>query len=229
MRCHARRGPGTERMTKLKVCCIASVEEAELALRHGAWALGLVAEMPSGPGVIDDATIAAIARAVPREVATFLLTSRTDGAAIVEHVVATGVNTVQLVDAVPAAAHAALRRELPHVRVVQVIHVRDAGSVDEARAAAEHVDVLLLDSGNPALAVKELGGTGRVHDWSVSRAIVEAVDRPVFLAGGIRPENVADAIRAVRPHGIDLCSGVRTDGRLDPSKLARLVAAMSDN
>jgi len=213
--------------TRLKVCCISSVDEARIALSHGAWALGLVAHMPSGPGVIEDDAIAEIARSVPRDVATFLLTSRTDGEAIVDHVVATGVNTVQLVDSVPTSAYARLRRDVPSVRVVQVIHVRDERSVDEARAAAEHVDVILLDSGNPTSPVKELGGTGRVHDWSLSRAIVTSVAKPVFLAGGIRAENVADAIRAVKPFGIDLCSGVRTNGRLDATKLARLTSAMS--
>lgn len=211
---------------RLKVCCIASVDEARLALEHGAWALGLVGAMPSGPGVIDDATIAEIAWSVPASVPTFLLTSRTDGAAVVAHLEETGANTVQLVDAVPVATYAAIRRALPKVRIVQVVHVCDAGSVEEARAAAEQVDMLLLDSGNPKLAVKELGGTGRTHDWSLSRAIVESVDKPVLLAGGIRSDNVRSALDAVRPFGIDLCNGVRKDGRLDADKLRALVTAM---
>jgi phosphoribosylanthranilate isomerase len=213
--------------TRLKVCCIASVAEAEIALEHGAWAIGLVARMPSGPGPIADELIAEIARSVPPHVATFLLTSRTDGDAIVEHVEATGVNTVQIVDAVETRAYSVIRRALPRVRIVQVIHVRDSGSLDEARLAAEHVDVLLLDSGNPTLAVKELGGTGRTHDWMLSRAIVDSVRKPVFLAGGIRAENVAEAIARVRPHGIDLCSGVRTSGALDAAKLRALRGEMT--
>jgi phosphoribosylanthranilate isomerase len=211
---------------RLKVCCIASVDEARLALEHGAWALGLVSAMPSGPGVIADEQIAEIARSVPSDVPTFLLTSRTDGPHVVAHLEKTGANTVQLVDAVPVATYAAIRRALPRVRIVQVIHVCDAASIEEAREAAEHADMLLLDSGNPKLAVKELGGTGRTHDWSLSRAIVDCVDKPVLLAGGIRPENVRVALDAVRPHGIDLCSGVRTNGRLDPEKLRSLTASM---
>lgn len=212
--------------TRLKVCCIASVEEARTAVAAGADAVGLVARMPSGPGPIPDALIAEIARNVPPPVATFLLTCETDPAAIVEHVGRCRANTVQLVDAVPSAAYAALRRAHPAVRIVQVIHVEDQDSLEEARQAASQVDALLLDSGRPKLAVKELGGTGRVHDWTLSARIVAESPVPVFLAGGIRADNVAEAIRAVRPHGIDLCSGVRTDGRLDPAKLAALVAAM---
>jgi phosphoribosylanthranilate isomerase len=212
--------------TRLKVCCIASVDEARLALAHGATALGLVAAMPSGPGVIDDTTIAEIVRSAPKGVATFLLTSRVDGAHVVEHLETTRANTVQLVDAVPSATYDAIRRSLPRVRIVQVIHVRDESSIEEARSVEAHVDMLLLDSGDPSRAVKELGGTGRTHDWELSRRIVAAVAKPVYLAGGIRAENVRAAIETVRPFGIDLCSGVRTDGRLDGAKLKALAAAM---
>lgn len=210
----------------MKVCCIASVAEAQLAIEHGAAAIGLVGWMPSGPGPIPDDRIAEIARATPPQIATFLLTSRVEPEEVVAHVKLVGVNTVQLVDAVPVETYAALRKETPRVRIVQVIHVQDESAIEEAKAAAEKVDILLLDSGRPNLAVKELGGTGRTHNWAISRKIVEAVEKPVFLAGGMRPDNVAEAIRAVRPHGIDLCSGVRTEGRLDRGKLRGLVGAM---
>ncbi len=212
--------------TRLKVCCIASPEEAHLAVRLGADALGLVGPMPSGPGVIADDTIALIARSVPPGIATFLLTSRTNSEAIVEHVRGAGVNTVQLVDRVPDGAYVALRRHAPGVRIVQVLHVQDEGVLAEARRVEPHVDAILLDSGRPSAAVKELGGTGRTHDWTLSARVVAKFAKPVFLAGGIRPENVAEAIRAVRPFGIDLCTGVRTEGRLVESKLRELVIAM---
>lgn len=212
--------------TRLKVCCIASVEEARLATRLGADALGLVGAMPSGPGPIDDALIAEIARSVPPAVATFLLTSRTDPHHIVEHVLAAGVNTVQLVDAVPDATFPLLRRHAPAVRIVQVLHVQDHTVLDDATRLAPHVDALLLDSGRPAAAVKELGGTGRTHDWTISARLVAEAARPVFLAGGIKADNVGEAIRSVRPYGIDLCNGARTAGRLDEAKLRVLVAQM---
>ena len=210
---------------RIKVCCISSVDEAWTAIRAGASALGLVSAMPSGPGVIGDALIAEIAARVPPGVATFLLTCATDADAIVRQQRTARVNTLQLVDAVPPEVYPVLRAELPGVALVQVIHVRGPGSVDEAREVAPHVNAILLDSGNPSAAVKELGGTGRVHDWEVSRRIREAVGVPVYLAGGLRPENVAEAVARVGPFGLDVCSGVRTDGRLDPTKLASLVAA----
>lgn len=212
--------------TRLKVCCISSVEEAALAVRQGADALGLVGEMPSGPGPIADALIREIAQAAPPGVATFLLTSRTEPDAVVDHVLSVGVNTVQLVDDVPEETYAALRQSAPSVKIVQVLHVQDRGVVQEAERVGAWVDAILLDSGRPGAAVKELGGTGRVHDWALSAEVVRRVGRPVYLAGGIRPENVGEAMRLVRPFGIDLCSGVRTNGGLDAGKLGALVMAM---
>jgi phosphoribosylanthranilate isomerase len=210
---------------RVKICCIASVDEAWTAIRAGASALGLVSAMPSGPGVIPDERIAEVAAAAPPGVATFLLTSALDADTIIGQQRRSGANTLQLVDAVPHAEIARVRAALPGIAVVQVIHVTGPESVDEAVAVAPLVNAILLDSGNPALAVKELGGTGRVHDWELSRRIREAVPVPLFLAGGLRPDNVAEAVARVGPFGLDVCGGVRTGGALDPDKLARLIAA----
>lgn len=208
---------------RVKICCISSCEEAEMAIAHGASALGLVSEMPSGPGVIDEGLIAEIAASVPPSVSTFLLTSRRTVDEVVRQVEFCRTDTVQLCDTFDEP-HGELRKAAPGVRIVQVVHVVDERSVEEAVSLAPFVDALLLDSGNPALEIKELGGTGRIHDWSLSRRIVESVDRPVFLAGGLNSTNVTEAVAAVAPFGIDLCSGVRTDGRLDGSKLSDFFA-----
>jgi phosphoribosylanthranilate isomerase len=213
-------------MTQLKVCCIASIAEAELALGLGANALGLVSAMPSGPGVVDDDTIRDVVRWARGRARTFLLTSRTRAEAIAEQLHDLQPHTVQLVDGLPHGEHARLRALAPAVRIVQVIHVRSVADVEEACALAPFVDEILLDSGNPAAAVKELGGTGRLHDWMLSARIVREAGVPVWLAGGLRAENVGQAIATVRPHGLDVCSGVRRGGELDAAKLASLRAAM---
>jgi len=215
-------------VTRVKVCCIASVDEARLAAAHGAAALGLVSEMPSGPGVIADARIAEIAAAVRGEpLQTFLLTSRTTVEAIAAQHAQAGTTTLQLVDHVPHDELRRLRALCPGVQLVQVIHVAGEASVDEALAVVPWVDALLLDSGNPALAVKELGGTGRTHDWALSRRIRDAIHPlPLWLAGGLRVHNVAQAIAAVRPFGLDLCTGVRHEGRLDAARLADFMQAV---
>ena len=213
------------RRPRIKVCCIQDEAEAWTAIRHGASALGLVSAMPSGPGVIAEDAIARIAARVPPGVATFLLTSLQDAGAIAAQHRRLRTTAVQIVDRLETGRYDELRAALPGIGLVQVIHVTGPESVDEAVAIAPCVDALLLDSGNPALPVKELGGTGRRHDWSLSRRIREAVAVPIYLAGGLRDHNVREAIDGVGPFGLDLCTGVRTDGRLDPSKLERFVAA----
>lgn len=211
---------------RVKICCIASLDEARLAVRAGASAIGLVAHMPSGPGPISDTRIREIAMSTAPPVSRFLLTSRTEPNAVVDHVRQCAVDTVQLVDAVPETTYTALRHELPAVRIVQVIHVEGDDALDQARTVAVHVDAILLDSGRPSAAVPELGGTGRAHDWSISRAIVDAVPRPVFLAGGLGTHNIAEAVATVRPFGVDLCSSVRTEGHLDSAKLDAFFQAL---
>lgn len=182
--------------------------------------------MPSGPGVIADDLIAEIIASIPPPIATFLLTSRVDAAQIVLQQQCCRANTLQLCDRLPAGTHGELRRSLPGVALVQVIHVTGEDSIDEALDAGAFVDALLLDSGNQSLAVKELGGTGRIHDWSISARIVAESKVPVFLAGSLTAANVSEAIAAVHPFGVDICSGVRSAGSLDEQKLRRLMDAI---
>ena len=213
-------------ITRIKICCIKNIKEAEMAISFGASAIGLVAKMPSGPGPIPDETIREIAAAIPPPVATFMLTSHTSVTDIIEHHRRTNTNTIQIVDSLAKGTYRQLKEALPAVRIVQVIHVIDEKSVEEAIRISVSVDAILLDSGNPNLKVKQLGGTGRVHDWKLSRRIRESVACPVFLAGGLNPGNVSEAIEAVRPFAVDVCSGVRINGMLDPEKLERFFKAV---
>jgi phosphoribosylanthranilate isomerase len=210
-------------MVRVKICCISSIDEATLAVESGANALGLVSAMPSGPGAIDDGRIASIAATVRPPVATFLLTSCQRVEDIVEQHARCGTNTVQLCDTLIDGRYEELREAMPGISIVQVVHVTDEASVDASLAIAEHVDALLLDSGRPSLAVKELGGTGRTHDWTLSASICRQVKVPVILAGGLNVGNIDAAIRTVAPWGVDLCTGVRTNGALDREKLSGFI------
>ena len=212
--------------TRVKICCMSSTEEVWMAIRYGASALGFVSAMPSGPGPIPDDTLRRIAGVAPPGIATFLLTSRQDATAIIAQQRKLRLNTIQICDRLLIGTHRDLKRALPGVAIVQVIHVSGERSLMEAAEVAPHVDAILLDSGNQDLAVKELGGTGRTHDSTLSRRIRELVDVPVWLAGGLNASNVAEAIGAVEPFGVDLCSGVRTDGRLDEEKLKAFTDAV---
>ena len=211
---------------KVKICCITSEEEAGMAIDAGASALGLVARMPSGPGPIPDERILQIARAIPPPIASFMLTCETSSEAVIAHHLRTLTNTIQMVDVLEDDGYETIRKALPTVKLVQVVHVIGPESVEEALRLAGRVDALLLDSGNPKAALKELGGTGRTHNWRLSREIVEKSGVPVFLAGGLHAGNVRQALDEVGPFGVDLCSGVRTDGRLDPYRLEAFFKAI---
>ena len=214
--------------TRIKICCMASLDEAQLAIRAGVDAVGLIGlgAMPSSPRAIDDRTIAAIAALVPPPIDTFLLTSEGTAAGVAQRVLAAGASTVQIVSYLSSGESEQLSKLLPTTRRVQVIHVENERALDLIARYAPHVHAFLLDSGRPTLPTPEYGGTGRTHDWSVSAEFVRRSPHPVFLAGGLSPGNVGEAMRVVRPFGVDLCSGVRTDGRLDREKLEAFIDAV---
>ncbi len=199
-----------------------------MAINLGADILGLVGHMPSGPGIISDDTAASIVNMVPKGVETFLLTSETTAAGVIAHHKRVNSSAIQLVDELSKADHAIIAEALPGIKLVQVIHVMDDTSIKQAQDMAAGVDALLLDSGNPNLKTKELGGTGRIHNWSLSQQIVDSVEVPVYLAGGLAVSNVKQAVSQVRPHGIDLCSSVRSNDHLDLNKLAEFMSLAND-
>lgn len=213
--------------TRLKVCCISSRAEASLAINVGAAAIGLVSAMPSGPGVIPETLITELAALAPVGVAAVLLTSLGTADALIEQQRRCRADVLQLCEVVPPDDLRRLRDALPGVRLMHVVHVAGEASIAEAVAVAPLVDALLLDTGTRAGAVRELGGTGRTHDWSVSARIVASTDRPTFLAGGLHAGNVAEAIATVRPYGVDVCSGVRANGILDRDRLQEFTAAIN--
>jgi len=211
---------------RVKICCVASIEEAWLAIKHGAAAVGLVSKMPSGPGPIPEELIAKIVKTIPPSVSSFLLTSKQDPTDIIKQHRRCGTSVIQLVDKMEIGDYEELRNALPGIRLVQVVHVVDERALNEAENVASYVDAILLDSGNPDLVTKQLGGTGRKHNWNLSKQIREKVDIPVFLAGGLTPDNVLESLKQVQPFAVDVCNGVRTDNKLDECKLSAFFDAI---
>jgi phosphoribosylanthranilate isomerase len=224
--CLRKQANGTSLNMRVKICCIQSIAEAQMAVDAGASLLGLVGAMPSGPGPISDEKVAEVACWTPPGVASVLLSSETTADGLVAHAARCRPQVLQIVDAPAPDAYAALHAAYPAVKLMQVIHVEGHDAIDQVLAIEDAVDAILLDSGRPSAKVKALGGTGRAHDWSVSAQVVEAACKPVFLAGGLTSDNVVEAVRQVRPYGVDLCSGVRTNDQLDPVKLAAFFDAI---
>ena len=212
--------------TRVKICCIANTQEAAIAIRYGADAIGLVGAMPSGPGIITDETARQIATELSPPVASFLLTSETTAQKISEHVLDVGASTIQIVSHIDPEESAKLAKLIPMIKRVQVIHVEDDACLCLMEDYQAYYNAFLLDSGKPSAKIPELGGTGRTHDWNISKQIIAKSDLPVFLAGGLTPQNVGDAITRLRPYGIDLCSGVRTDNKLNEARLSAFMNAV---
>ena len=206
-------------MTKVKICCIQSIDEAQIAIDNGAYALGLVSKMPSGPGVISDEKIRKITNWAPNDIKTVLLTSLQNTDELVLQIEYCNPDIVQLVDSQDVETYETLQTIFADLEIMQVVHVIDEDSTLLAKDVSHYVDYILLDTGNPNLKTKVLGGTGRTHNWEISKMIIEHIDLPVFLAGGLNPENIKGAISQVIPFGVDLCSGLRTKGKLDESKV----------
>lgn len=208
--------------TRIKICCIADAAEARMAADAGADMIGLVGPMPDGPGIVSHAAAREIAGTVPPWVRPVLLTASDTAEAIAADAAAAGVDTVQVVRHIAPAESRALART--GLGVLQVIHVEGPEAVGLIPDYAGHVDAFLLDSGRPSTG-GALGGTGEVHDWRVSRAFVALSPVPVFLAGGLGPENAARAVAEVRPFGLDICTGLRPGGRLDAGRLRAFLDA----
>jgi phosphoribosylanthranilate isomerase len=209
--------------TQIKVCCIANAEEAQIALNQGINAVGLVGHMPSGPGVIGSDRAASIIAALPGGVDSFFLTSHELGRDIVEALGVIKASTVQIVRHIDPVEYLPIIENLPNLRRIQVIHVENDSALGLIERYNEVADAFLLDSGKTMGTNPQFGGTGKVHDWVISKQFVQSTDLPVYLAGGLSSENVFRAVTEVRPAGVDVCSGVRSNDTLDLEKLQAFV------
>jgi len=212
---------------KVKICCISSIQEAELVINAGADAIGLVGPMPSGPGVISFSQIQEIRSVIGKTVDSFLLTSELTAERIISQHALTQTSTIQIVDNIGKAELVELKNALPRTQLVQVIHVQNEEAIQHAIDIQDYIDAILLDSGRPDKQIKILGGTGNIHNWNISRNIVNLISKPVWLAGGLNPDNVIEAYHKVKPYGIDLCSGLRSNKKLDEEKLNRFFVAIN--
>jgi len=213
-------------MTRIKICCITSPEEARQATNAGADALGFVSNMPSGPGIISEQKIKRIIPQLNPFIIPVLLTCENIPKNLVNQYRYCRPAAIQLCEPLTIPNLQILRRKLPGVTLIHVIHVKDNKAIKEAEDYASLADAFLLDTGQRSGLKKQLGGTGQVHDWSLSTIIVQTCAKPVILAGGLKIENVAEAIKTVRPYAVDVCSGVRSNNKLDQTKLYSFIDAV---
>ncbi|WP_129113037.1 phosphoribosylanthranilate isomerase [Halegenticoccus tardaugens] len=192
-------------MVRVKVCGITNEDDLRAAERAGADAIGLIAEVPvDTPREIEPGRAAELAAAAPPFLTTALVSMPETVERAVELAKVVRPDVLQLHGEYDAD-------ELRYVRAEADVAVVGVVSCEEADRAARYddaVDALLVDSASPSGA----GGTGETHDWERTRDLVRELTSPVVLAGGLTPANVSDAVAAVRPHAVDVASGVETDG-----------------
>lgn len=205
-------------MVHVKICGIRSIEDARAAVVAGADELGFHVGLTGGRVPLESEHAARIIAELPESASGVVVTSIAESGKLIELVRATGADIVQLYgDATPETI-LEVKKALPDVQVWKVLNVADEGSIAEAKKYERAADAIALDTLNKETGVR--GGTGKVHDWNISRKIVESVSIPVILAGGLNPDNVAEAIRAVNPFGVDVNSGVsNADGTKDVGKV----------
>ncbi len=210
-------------MTYVKICGIRRLEDALAAVSYGADAVGvLVGQQHHSPDFLAPSAAAAIVAALPPPITSVMVTHLAEPDEIVALARSVGVTAIQLHGETSPAQAAEVKSRLPSIKTFKAIHVVDHQSIDAARQYAGTVDAIVLDTVN--VATDQVGGTGRTHDWSISRQIVERLAVPVVLAGGLHPDNVGEAIRQVRPYGVDVNSGTKgPDGFKDHAALKRFI------
>ena len=208
-------------MLRVKVCGNRSKRDLEISLTMGADAVGLIVGIRHrSEDAIQPALAAELLRLVPVFVTSVLVTHLITASEILGIHDEVRTQAIQLHDDIPADEIIALRKRLPRVALIKAIGVVDESSIKAAHDIEPLVDALLLDSRTR----DRIGGTGQVHDWSISRRIVDTARVPVILAGGLTPENVHSAIEAVRPYGVDANSGLELpDGNKDPARVRDFV------
>ncbi|MBE6506754.1 MAG: phosphoribosylanthranilate isomerase [Methanocorpusculum parvum] len=197
---------------KCKICGTGTRDDLEIAVTAGADAVGfIVGTTHTSEDSLSPAEARAMIRSLPPFVSGVVVTHLTDADDLVRIVEETGCSVLQIQDSVPVETLVLLREQFSYLFLIKAVHVLDESAVDTAKSFEPYADAVLLDS----RTADRIGGTGITHDWSISAKVVEAVSKPVILAGGLRPENLAAAMSVVKPYAVDVHSGVKRDGVRD--------------
>lgn len=197
-----------DRNVRVKICGNKRVEDALEAIRLGADAIGLlVGQEHVSRDFISPLAAASIAKQLPPFCAIALVTDITGVAEILQLVNFIGVNTLQLHGNSSPEDMKLIKKELPYLKIIKSLHIIDEASIGIGKKYIGVADAILLDSFNETK--NQIGGTGKTHNWNISRKIVDEYNTPIILAGGLSPDNVAEAIKFVRPYGVDVNTGTK--------------------
>lgn len=203
-------------MVKVKICGVTRVEDALECARLGADAVGVIVEVSvDTPRKVSADKARKIFEALPRGIERFSVIMPRNAEEAAHLFRSVNPDVIQLHGKEPLSLVEALKEELP-CKLTKTIHVLDSSSLEEAKEYSKYCDYILLDTPS-----KTGGGSGRVHDWTISRGIVEELDIPVILSGGLNPENIGNAVKMVKPHYVDVSSGVESGPGVKDSEIIR--------
>ncbi len=207
----------------IKVCGIQNINEANGAIEAGANTIGMLTGVPEYvEDKISPETAKKIVVSLPRGIRTVMVTHLLEVSKIVEIAEYTGISALQIHNDLSTEGMKSLREYVPNLELIKTIHVLDESAIEDAKVYESFSDIILLDT----KAGERIGGTGKTHDWNISKRIVEEVGIPVILAGGLNPRNINEAISKVKPAGIDANSGLENkDGSKDFDKIRIFAAA----
>jgi len=208
------------RKVRVKICGLTREEDLAIAVAAGADAVGFIVGVPSSPRNISLEKAKKLIRRVPIFVKSVLVMVPTSVDALLNTYEKLSPDAIQIHgENLPEAS--LLRERLPSTPLIRAIHANPVNALEVASAASKSFDAILLDSS----AHGKYGGTGVVHDWELSKRVNQAIlPKPLILAGGLSPENVKDAIRAVQPYAVDVCTSVESrPGIKDPRKVLAFI------
>ncbi|MBR5662487.1 MAG: phosphoribosylanthranilate isomerase [Bacilli bacterium] len=210
-------------MVKVKICANKTVDDIKASIDAGADIVGLlVGQEHASTDFIDKYKAKELANFAKGKLDVSLVTHLTNADEIIDLTNFIGNNVIQLHSDISEEEVEKIKKTLPNIKLIRLIHISSDGKICTDYKKMKYADYYLLDSFN--LKTNQVGGTGLTHDWNKSRELIKILDKPVFLAGGLNPDNVADAIKIAKPYGVDVNSGCKNSlGLKDKQKVMEFV------
>ena len=195
----------------VKICANKNINDAKMCIEAGADFLGiLVGQKHDSTDFIDKYTAKEMVNFSKRKIKTVLVTHLINSDKIIELSQFIGNDVIQLHSNIDESEVEKIVKALPNIKLIRLIHISQKGQICTNYKTMKYADYYLLDSFN--LETNQVGGTGLIHDWNIDRELIEKLNKPTFIAGGLTPKNVASAIKAAKPGGVDVNSGCKLNG-----------------
>ncbi|MBO5344578.1 MAG: phosphoribosylanthranilate isomerase [Clostridia bacterium] len=202
---------------------IRNVQDALNSVEVGVDIIGLlVGQNHTSDDFISKEQAREIKLALPKNIKTTLITHLEKADDIIEIASFIDVDYIQLHSHLPETEVETIKQALPNTKLLRLIHIAEDGTILNDLSKIKYVDFYFTDSIN--LKTNQVGGTGLLHSWETDKKLVETLDKPVFVAGGLTPENVGEIVNFCKPYGVDVNSGCRaTGGGRDKLKMKQFV------